>query len=87
MTKHHFYDTFTLLTVPIVYRLGHILLKDGSGVRFSVGSPGLSFQHFKELAMTSFKKFWDENGGKLIIALLTLTVFGLAILGADQGWW
>ena len=23
---------------PIVYRLGHILLKDGSGVRFPVGS-------------------------------------------------
>ena len=24
---------------PIVYRLGHSLLKAGSGVRFSVGSP------------------------------------------------
>ncbi len=27
-----------VVTGPIVYRLGHILLKDGSGVRFSVGS-------------------------------------------------
>ncbi len=30
---------------PIVYRLGHILLKDGSGVRLSVGSHRQISQH------------------------------------------
>lgn len=52
---------------PIVYRLGHILLKDGSGVRFSVGSPFMFPQ--KDWVSPKIEIRITENRGKGMFAV------------------